>query len=44
MRGWSTVPVLRCIAAAVTIAIVSPACSPPITAVLALGHEKQKRG
>jgi len=28
----------------VTIAMVSAACSPPITAGLALGHEKQKRG
>ena len=26
------------------IAIVSAACSPPITAVFAFGHEKQKRG
>src|SRR5439155_12639640 len=31
-------------AASVTIAMVSAACSPPITAVLALGHEPQKRG
>src|SRR5882724_12430089 len=34
----------RIAAASVTIAMVSAACSPPITAVLALGQEKQKRG
>src|SRR6516164_4169616 len=34
----------RAAAASVTMAIVSAACSPPITAVLALGQEKQKRG
>ena len=39
----STAP-LRAIAAAVTMAIVPAACSPPITAVLALGQLKQKRG
>src|SRR4051794_2225326 len=34
----------RIAAASVTMAMVSAACSPPITAVLAFGHEKQKRG
>ena len=34
----------RIAAASVTIAMVSAACSPPITAVLAFGQEKQKRG
>src|ERR1700761_4188581 len=34
----------RAAAASVTIAMVSAACSPPITAVLAFGQEKQKRG
>src|SRR6202035_4127009 len=34
----------RAAAASVTIAMVSAACSPPITAVLALGQEKQNRG
>src|SRR5450756_586328 len=34
----------RMAAASVTIAMVSAACSPPITAVLAFGQEKQKRG
>ena len=37
-------PPLRAAAASVTIAMVSAACSPPITAVLAFGQEKQKRG
>src|ERR1700759_1051024 len=34
----------RAAAASVTIAMVSAACSPPMTAVLAFGQEKQKRG
>src|ERR1700722_14195462 len=34
----------RIAAASATIALVLAAWSPPITAVLALGHEKQKRG
>src|SRR3984893_9038837 len=33
----------RAAAASATIAMVSAACSPPITAVLAFGHEKQKQ-
>ena len=35
---------LRLVAASVTMDMVRDACSPPITAVLALGHEKQNRG
>jgi UDP-N-acetylmuramate--alanine ligase len=41
--AWSTSP-LRFIAASVTMAMVLAACSPPMTAVLALGQLKQKRG
>jgi hypothetical protein len=41
--AWSTTP-LRRIAASVTMTMVPAACSAPITAVLAFGQEKQKRG
>ena len=34
----------RIAAASETMAMVSAACSPPITAVLAFGQAKQKRG
>ena len=35
---------LRFMPASMTIAMVSAACSPPITAVCAFGQEKRKRG
>ncbi|MDT4842132.1 hypothetical protein FQZ97_760210 [compost metagenome] len=39
----STAP-LRAMPASITMAMVCAACSPPITAVRALGQLKQKRG